>query len=206
MQEFKGIGAVGSEIFLREVQVAWPGSRAAERALGGESPHSLEGSLVPSHMPTATEDRRPPSITGASRRPRRRVVAAFVGAAAVCATVAGTAAAVDGDTVATVGAPTQLVAGDRAPFDAPGVRSIRRGDPIPSGYVIVGRAVSVTPGRGKAGAVVRLTCPRGKTLSTVAGDLSFVLDDDYPGRRATNVASYGGRSGDPSGTAYAVCR
>jgi len=45
VREFKGIGAVGAEIFLREVQVAWPelAPFAGSRALAAAPDHDLPG-------------------------------------------------------------------------------------------------------------------------------------------------------------------
>ncbi|MDQ3630090.1 MAG: hypothetical protein M3417_02180 [Actinomycetota bacterium] len=118
-----------------------------------------------------------------------------------------TAGAVDGDTSITVGAPKNLVAGGKAPFDAPGVKAIRRGKAIPAGYVLPGRTVTVKAGTGAAGAAIRFTCPAGKALRTFAttGTVGLAIDRKYVGRRSTNVMSIG-RGKDASGAVYAVCR
>ena len=118
-----------------------------------------------------------------------------------------TATAVDGDTSVTVGAPRALVAGAEAPFDAAGVRAVRRGQEIPAGYVLVGRTVTVKAGTGAAGAALRLTCPSGKVLRTLGatGDAGLSIDRAYVGKRSTQVMSIRG-DGDRTGTLYGVCR
>jgi len=119
-----------------------------------------------------------------------------------------TANAVDGDTAVTIGAPKPLVAGDKAPFDAAGVKAIRRGKTIPAGYVLVGRAVNIDAGTGAAGAAVRLSCTGGKTLRTLGstGNAGLQIGRTYVGRKFTNVMSLGTRGGDASGAVYGVCR
>jgi hypothetical protein len=133
-----------------------------------------------------------------------RILAA-VSAAAVLAGGTGTALAQgEGSTTVTVGPQTVLTAGDTAPFDAPGVRAIRRGRPIPSGYRLIGREVSGVA--GGVGAAIRFTCPDGKRLKTfgTTGRAGFQATRDYVNRRSTIIVSLGG-TGD-SGTVYAVCR
>jgi hypothetical protein len=119
-----------------------------------------------------------------------------------------TANAVDGDTAVTIGAPKNLVAGDKAPFDAAGVKAIRRGKAIPAGYVLVGRTVTVDAGTGAAGAALRLSCTGGKTLRTLGltGNVSLQIGREYVGKKFTNVMSLGARVGDSSGVVYGVCR
>ncbi len=130
---------------------------------------------------------------------------AVLTAAAVVAGGTGTALAQggEGDTTVTVGPRVVLTPGDEAPMDAPGVRAIRRGQPIPSGYRLIGREVS--GGRGGVGAAIRFTCPDGKRLKTfgTTGRAGFQTTRDYVNRRSTIIVSIGGR-GD--GAAYAVCR
>ena len=133
-----------------------------------------------------------------------RILAA-VTAAAILAGGTGTALAQgEGDTTVTIGPRTVLTAGDTAPFDAPGVRAIRRGQPIPSGYRLIGREVSGVA--GGVGAAIRFTCPDGKRLKTfgTVGGAGFQITRDYVNRRSTIITSIGGSSG--SGTVYAVCR
>lgn len=130
-------------------------------------------------------------------------------AAAVVSTGAvTTAGAVDGDTTVTVGSSKQLAAGTKAPFDAPGVKAVRRGKPIPSGYVLIGRTVTIDAGTGSAGAAVRLTCPAGKVLRTLAGTggPGVQIIRPYVGQRATNVYALGRSGQDASGSVYGVCR
>ena len=132
-----------------------------------------------------------------------RIIAAFT-ALAVMAGGTGTALAQQGaETTVTVGPRVVLSAGDTAPADAAGVRAVRRGQPIPSGYELIGRSVSGAA--GGVGAAIRFTCPDGKRLRTFAttGRAGFQITRDYVGRRSTIITSIGGR-GD--GTVYAVCR
>jgi hypothetical protein len=132
-----------------------------------------------------------------------RIIAALT-AVAVMAGGTGTALAQQsGDTTVTVGPRTVLSAGDTAPFDAPGVRAIRRGQPIPSGYQLIGRTVSGAA--GGVGAAIRFTCPDGERLKTfgTTGRAGFQITRAYVNHRSTIITSIGGR-GD--GTVYAVCR
>ena len=101
-----------------------------------------------------------PAIPGAPcRRPthhcRRLCLALLAGT--------GAAIAADGSSQITVHAPTQLKAGQTAPFDAP-VKAIRRGKPIPAGYVPSDRSTSSAAPRRRRGA--EFTCPEGKRLKT----------------------------------------
>jgi hypothetical protein len=133
---------------------------------------------------------------------KHRIVAALT-TAAILAGGTGTALAQGtGDTTVTVGPRIVLKAGDRAPFDAPGVRAIRQGRTIPRGYELIGR--KVTGGGGGVGAAIRFTCPDGKVLKTfgVTGKAGFTATRTYVDHRSTIVDSIG--RGD--GTVYAVCR
>jgi hypothetical protein len=136
-------------------------------------------------------------------------------AAAVCsaAVLAGGAAAIaaDGSTQITVHAPTQLKAGQRAPFDGAdfGVSAIKEGKPIPRGYVLVGQQVDVQRGAAAAGAALRFTCPDRKRLRTfgTTGDAGFDAPRDYGDHRSTRVMSFPlAHEQRASGTVYAVCR
>ena len=143
---------------------------------------------------------------------RTRLIAAIGCAAALGGS--GVAMAADGPTqVAVSDAPT-LSAGTTAPFDAPGVRSIRRGKPIPRGYVLVGQTVEVTRGTrggnaGRAGAALVFRCPGTKRLRTfgVVGNAGFTATRNYAGHRETRVFSFAPPTLDhATGTLYAVCR
>jgi hypothetical protein len=143
---------------------------------------------------------------------RTRLVAAIGCLAALGGT--GVAMAADGPTqVAVSDAPT-LSAGQPAPFDAPGVRSIRRGKPIPRGFVLVGQTVDITRGtRGgnakSAGAALTYRCPGTKRLRTfgVVGNAGFSAPTDYVRHRRTSVFSFAPpRLDHATGTLYAVCR
>jgi hypothetical protein len=114
----------------------------------------------------------------------------------------------------TVSDVPSLTAGQPAPFDAPGVRAIRRGKAIPRGYVLVGQQIDVRRGaRGgnakSAGAALTYRCPGARTLRTfgVVGNAGFSAPRNYVGHRQTQVFSFAPPSVDHAvGTLYAVCR
>jgi hypothetical protein len=126
----------------------------------------------------------------------------------------GVALAADGPTQVAVSDAPALTAGQTAPFDAPGVRAIRRGKAIPRGYVLVGQTVDITRGtRGgnakSAGAALSYRCPGTKTLRTfgVVGNAGFSAPTDYVRHRQTRVFSFAPPTLDhATGTLYAVCR
>jgi len=94
-------------------------------------------------------------------------IAALAATAAVG--IAGIAvAAPEGPTQVTVEPAASLMAGDRAPFDAAGVKAIRRGKPIPTGYVLIGQKVTIKRGKLPAGATLFFKCPGDKRLKTFA--------------------------------------
>jgi hypothetical protein len=131
-----------------------------------------------------------------------RILAALT-VAAIAAGGTGTALAQgEGDTTVTVGPRIVLTAGETAPFDAAGVRAVRRGQPIPSGYRLIGR--TVTGSANGVGAAIRFTCPDGKRLKTfgTTGQAGFSMTQTYVNHRSTVITSIG--RGD--GTVYAVCR
>jgi hypothetical protein len=124
---------------------------------------------------------------------------------------ASVAGAAGGDAQITVGTPTTLHAGQTAPFDAAGVKAVRRGKPIPHGYALVGRDVTIDRGTaGTAGAAFSLSCPSGKTARTLGftgQDGPQVIGDRYVGHRSVRVAVWGPPKDVQShGTSYVVCR
>ena len=134
-------------------------------------------------------------------------------AAAVAATgaTAAVAAAADGDAQITVGPQVTLRAGEPAPFDAAGVRAVRRGKPIPQGYVLVGRRVTVDRGAvGSVGAAFKLSCPGGKrarTLGATGQNGPSLIGDRYVGHRDVRVAVWSPpRAPQSTGMSYVVCR
>jgi hypothetical protein len=143
---------------------------------------------------------------------RTRLIAALGCTAALAGS--GVAVAADGPTQIAVSDAPALKAGHKAPFDAPGVRAVHRGKPIPSGYVLVGQTVEVTRGaRGgnakSAGAALTFRCPGTKTLRTfgVVGNAGFSAPRDYVRHRQTQVFSFAPPTLDhATGTLYAVCR
>ena len=137
----------------------------------------------------------------------RRLIATLGCLAAVGA--AGTAVAADGAAVIKVQAAPTLGPGQAAPFDAPGVRAIRRGKPIPSGYRLIGQQVDIQRGAQTAGAALLFRCPHGKTLRTfgVVGNAGFSAPRDYARHRQTTIVSFAPPTLDhATATVYAVCR
>jgi hypothetical protein len=122
---------------------------------------------------------------------------------------AGTAVAADGPTDIKVQAAPTLAANTTAPFDAPGVRAIRRGKPIPRGYVLIGQQVAIERGAKAAGAALLFRCPQRKTLRTfgIVGNAGFSAPRDYAGHRQTTIFSFAPPTLEhATGTVYAVCR
>jgi hypothetical protein len=140
----------------------------------------------------------------------RRIAAALGCLAAIGAAGAGAAVAADGATQIQVRAVATLGPGRTAPFDAPGVKAIRRGKPIPSGYRLIGQQVDITRGAKSAGAALTFRCPQGKTLRTfgVVGNAGFTATSrNYPGHRQTTIVSFAPpQLQHATGTVYAVCR
>src|SRR4051794_39276856 len=125
---------------------------------------------------------------------------------------AGAAVAADGATEIKVSAAPTLTAGRKAPFDAPGVKAIRRGKPISAGYRLIGQRVDITRGTsaGNAGAALTFRCPQGTTLRTfgITGNAGFTAANrNYPGHRQTTIFIFAPPTlQHAAGTVYAVCR
>ena len=139
---------------------------------------------------------------------RHKTIAILAAAAAL--TAGGVSIAADTATVVTVEPLASLQAGDTAPFDAAGVKAIRRGKAIPAGYVIVGQKVTTTRGVPSAGAALYFRCPDDKRLKTFAGSGRAGLaaaDRAYVDHKSTWVRTSPGLKGKTTtGTVYAVCR
>jgi len=142
----------------------------------------------------------------------RRLIATLGCVTALGAAGAGAAVAADGATDIKVSAAPTLTAGQKAPFDAAGVRAVRRGKPIPAGYQLIGQQVDITRGASArtAGAALTFRCPQGKTLRTfgIVGNAGFTATNrNYPGHRQTTIVSFAPPTLDhATGTVYAVCR
>ena len=137
----------------------------------------------------------------------RRLVATFGCLAALGG--AGVAVAADTATDIKVQAAPTLGPGQTAPFDAAGVRAIRRGKPIPAGYRLIGQQVDIQRGTQVAGAALQFRCPRGNTLRTfgVVGNAGFSAPRDYVRHRQTTIVSFAPPTlAHATGTVYAVCR
>lgn len=137
-----------------------------------------------------------------------KTIAAVAAVAALAA--GGVSVAADTATQIAVEPVASLNAGDISPFDAAGVKTIRRGKAIPSGYVLVGQKVTNTRGQAGAGAALYFRCPDGKRLKTLAttGDRALAAADRaYVDHKSTWVRSAPGVKGKTvTGIAYAVCR
>jgi hypothetical protein len=128
---------------------------------------------------------------------------AATGALAMSATAV---AAPAGPTQVTVEPAATLTAGDIAPFDAPGVKTIRRGKAIPKGYVLLGQKVTIKRGKLTAGASLFFRCPAAKVLKSFAttGEAGFSARTTYVNHRQTYIDSV--RNVDATGVVYAICR
>ena len=84
------------------------------------------------------------------------------------------------------------------------MRAVRRGQPIPSGYQLVGRKVS--GGGSGVGAAIRFSCTGNKVLKTfgTVGSVGFSATRNYENHKSTIIQSI--LNGSASGTVYAVCR
>jgi hypothetical protein len=137
-----------------------------------------------------------------------KTIAAAVAIAALAA--GGVSIAADTATQITVEPVASLSAGDISPFDAAGIKAIRRGKAIPSGYVLVGQKVTNTRGQAGAGAALYFRCPDGKrlkTLGTTGQGALAAADRAYVDHKSTWVRSAPGKKGETmTGIAYAVCR
>lgn len=134
-------------------------------------------------------------------------IAALATAAALA--VGGVSIAADTATQVSIEPSATLMAGDTSPFDAAGVKAIRRGKDIPSGYRLVGQKVTNTRGRTAAGAALHFRCPGHKRLKTFGGTggVGFAIDRRYVNHRQAWVRTYAAKRGDTdSGIVYAVCR
>jgi hypothetical protein len=140
----------------------------------------------------------------------RHLIALLGCTTALAAAGTGAAIAADGATDIKVSAAPTLSAGHTAPFDAAGVKAIRRGKPIPAGYRLIGQQVDITRGAKSAGAALQFRCPQGKTLRTfgIVGNAGFsAVNRNYPGHRQTTIMSFAPPTLDhATGTVYAVCR
>jgi hypothetical protein len=134
-------------------------------------------------------------------------IAAAIGAAGAAA---GTAHAATGDAQISIGPMTSLHAGQTAPFDAAGVKAVRRGKPIPKGYTLVGRTVTVDRGTsGTVGAAFTLTCPSGtkaRTIGSTGQNGPDVIGNYINHKRASLVVWTPPETPKSTGTSYVVCK
>jgi hypothetical protein len=145
---------------------------------------------------------------------RRSGIVALAVAAALAGAAGAYAASAESDTTTSVSPRVLLSAPDRSPVDFPGVAKARAGEPLPAGYVAVGRDVQITRGGEVAYAALRMSCPAGKTWRTGAsdGDIGVtVLDRVVSKKRSVLVmASFDTHTtavGETAaGTIYALCR
>jgi hypothetical protein len=148
---------------------------------------------------------------------RVRILLAFAVVGAVAA-AAGTALAAEQGTDSQITISPRTVvaaAGQTSPVDVGGVRAVRAGKPIPSGYVLVGRHVKFTRGTEVGYGALTMRCPSGKTLRGLArqGQVGpqVVRDTHYPGKRSVDlIVTYDVNrtpvGGTAEGTVLALCR
>jgi hypothetical protein len=141
-----------------------------------------------------------------------------IAVAAVSLAVAGSALAAQAgtDSEITVSPRTTVAkAPDNSPIDFAGAKDARRGRPLPSGNVVVGRAVRFTRGDEVAYASITMRCPAGKALRTLGstGDVGPQVQRplDYVGRRQVDVlVDYDAKrvkvGQSVEGTVLALCR
>jgi hypothetical protein len=132
---------------------------------------------------------------------------AAVATAAVLA-AGGISLAADTATEISVERAATIFPGTKAPFDAAGVKAIRKGKVIPKGYRLEGIKVTNTRGNSGAGASLYFKCAQGR-LRTFGetGGIGLAIDRTYVGHLSTWVRTYPGRKKGvaESGTVYAVC-
>lgn len=90
-------------------------------------------------------------------------------------------------TVSTISQAAGLGPGDTAPLDFPGVRTIRRGKPIPKNYALHSVHVTATPGSFEAAAIYRAVCPKGSVLT------GFAIGKPFANFLITDLAEYDGK-------------
>ena len=140
---------------------------------------------------------------------KHRGLAATIGCLAALGCSSAVAVAADGPTDIKVQDAPTLNAGQTAPFDAPGVKAVRRGKPIPRGYQLIGQQVDITRGAKAAGAGLIFSCPQGTSLRTfgIVGNAGFFAPSNYVRHRRTRVFSFAPpKLQHATGTVYAVCR
>jgi hypothetical protein len=140
----------------------------------------------------------------------RRAAACAVAALALAAPAIAAQAA---DTTIVVSPREQLAARAVSPADFPGVSVVRKGQPLPRGWVVVQRDVRITRGAEVASGAFRMTCPKSRTWrsGTASGDILASVLDRSPRKRSVLVlATFGARDVQPgetaAGTVFALCR
>ena len=139
--------------------------------------------------------------------------AAACTAAALALAVPAIAAQPAADTTIVVSPREQLAARAVSPVDFPGISVVRKGQPLPRGWVVVRRDVTITRGAEVASGAFRMTCPKRRTWrsGTASGDiLASVLDRSSRKRSVLVLASFPARdvqTGETAaGTVFALCR
>jgi hypothetical protein len=141
-----------------------------------------------------------------------------VSRAAACAVaalaLAGPAiAAHAADTTIVVSPREQAVAPAVSPVAFPGISVVRKGAPLPRGWVVVRRDVKITRGDELASGAFRMTCPKARTWrsGTANGNILASVLDRSPRKRSVLVlATFPARevpAGETAaGTVFALCR
>lgn len=140
-----------------------------------------------------------------------------IAVAALSLAVAGTALAASTGTDSEISVASRITvakAPDKSPIDFAGAPDARRGKPLASGNVVVGRTVRFTRGSEVAYASLTMRCPAGTTLRTlgVTGDVGPQPERplDYAGHQQVDVlVTYNAHKtkvgGDVEGTVLALC-
>jgi hypothetical protein len=148
-------------------------------------------------------------------RSRRSPALGFAAAVSLTIGAPAFAAATASDTTISVAPRVEIAAPGSSPADFPGITKVREGERLPRLWVVVSRNVRMERGAEVAYAVLRMTCPKGKTWrsGTTTGDITGgVLDRNArAGKRSVLVmASFSTsriRAGETaSGKVLALCR
>jgi hypothetical protein len=141
-----------------------------------------------------------------------------IAVAALSLAVAGTALAASASTDSEISVSSRTTvaqAPDTSPISFAGARDARRGKPLASGNVVVGRKVQFTRGSEVAYASMTMSCPAGTTLRTLGltGDVAPQPERplDYAGHKQVDVlVTYNAHAAkvgqNVDGTVLALCR
>ena len=126
-----------------------------------------------------------PRFPGVSSRFRRAAVCVVAALAVAAPAIAAQAS----DTMITVSPREQLAARAVSPVDFPGISVVRKGEPLPRGWVVVRRDVRIKRGAEVASGAFRMTCPKDKKWAsgTASDDILASVLDRSPRKRSVLV-------------------